>query len=47
MTTLSTRQPSPETLPSLPILQRRIIGSEEYGRSIVVVINPLEFPVHA
>jgi hypothetical protein len=47
MTTLSTRQPSPATLLSLPILQRRIMGSDEYGRFTVVLINPPEFPVQA
>jgi hypothetical protein len=47
MATLSMRQPSPETLLSLPILQRRIMGSDEYGRFTVVEINPSEFPVHA
>jgi hypothetical protein len=43
----SMRQPSPEMLLSLPILQRRKMGSDEYGRFTVVGINPPEFPVHA
>jgi hypothetical protein len=47
MTTVSMRHPSLEMLLSLPILQRRIIGSDEYGRFTFVLINPPEFPVHA
>jgi hypothetical protein len=47
MTTVSMRQPSPETLLSLPILQRNMMGSDEYGRFTAVVINPPEFPVQA
>jgi hypothetical protein len=40
------RQPSPETLLSLPILQRSI-KAEHPGRLTVVSINPPELPVHA
>lgn len=47
MATLSMRQPSPVALLSLPNLQRRIMGSDEYGRFAAVVINPPELPVHA
>jgi len=47
--TVSTRQPSPKTVLSLTILQRRIISGPHVttGRLTVVVIKPPEFPVHA
>ena len=47
MTTVSTRQPSPETLLSLPIRQRRtMLGPQVTPRFTVVVIKPPELPVH-
>lgn len=45
MATESMRQPSPETLLSLPVLQRSLHGPG--GRFTVVAINPPELPVHA
>src|SRR5262245_50618559 len=49
ISTLSMRQPSPETLLSLPILQRTISWLRHPpGRlTTVVSINPDELPVHA
>jgi hypothetical protein len=44
---LSMRQPSPEPLLSLAILQRSLPSTTSVGRFTVVVIKPPELPLHA